>query len=618
MTSSSGADHSNGVLIRRLLAMAWRYKRGSLGIIFFNVAMVAMTVGGLKFVGLGIDYLRSVLDAEAPAPNWPFGWVPPVEWQPLQVVTAVAGMVLLVAVVAAVMRYAGTVVHAKVMLRLVADLRSEVYAKLQRLSFRFYDGNESGSIINRVTSDVQGTRQFLDVVVVQSLVLVITLVVYVVYMVRLHPMLTVACLATTPIMWYLAIRFGRTVKPAYKESRILADNLVRHLSENVQGVHVVKGFERQQEEIAHFDEANAKIRDQRQWIFWRIATYAPVIQMLSELNLVVLLGYGGYLVMHGQIGLGDGLVVFAGLLQQFANQVGQIANITNSIQQSLTAAGRVFEVLDAPVEVADSGNATALPAIQGRVRFEHVAFGYDDGSPVLEDITFEAAPGEIVALLGATGSGKSSLLSLVPRFYDPWSGRVRIDGHDLKDVALEDLRRNIGLVFQESFLFSTTVAANIAFGHPEATREQIIHAAEIASAAEFIDELPDGYDTVVGERGTSLSGGQRQRLAIARAVLMDPRILLLDDATAAIDPETEHEIMAAMESAMEGRTTFIIAHRLSTLRRADRVIVLDKGRIVEMGTHDELMAGAGRYAEAAEQQVAGWESRRLLGMGGVA
>jgi ATP-binding cassette subfamily B protein len=296
-------------------------------------------------------------------------------------------------------------------------------------------------------------------------------------------------------------------------------------------------------------------------------------------------------------------------------QVTNIATIANSAQQSLTGAQRVFEILDAPVEIQSKPDAVRLRRAKGNVRFENVTIGYRAEEPVLQDIDFEVPAGSIIAITGATGAGKSTLLSLIPRFYDPDQGRVLLDGVDLRDLDVDDLRHNIGLVFQESFLFSHTVAANIAFGNPKATQDEIERAARIASAHDFIMELPEGYNTILGERGNGLSGGQKQRLAIARAILLDPPILLLDDPTAAIDPETEHEILEAMQSAMQNRTSFVVAHRLSTLRRADRVLVLEHGRIVESGTPDELAHTSRLYREAAKIQIPDEESMRLLGIG---
>jgi ATP-binding cassette subfamily B protein len=310
-------------------------------------------------------------------------------------------------------------------------------------------------------------------------------------------------------------------------------------------------------------------------------------------------------VIAGELPLGTGMVVFAGLLQQFSGQISNVAQIANTIQQSLVGARRVFEVLDAPVEIVSQPHPKPLPHARGEIRFENVSFGYNGADdPELRDISFEARAGECLAILGATGSGKTTLLSLIPRFYDPLRGRVLIDGADVRELDLDDLRRNVGLVFQESFLFSNTVAANIAFGHPFATREEIEQAARIAAAHEFIITLPRQYDTLLGEGGKDLSGGQRQRLAIARALLLNPAILLLDDPTAAVDPETEKEILSAIENAMRGRTTFIVANRISTLRRANRIIVLEHGQIVQTGTHDELMHVNGPYRRTAEVQFA--------------
>lgn len=347
--------------------------------------------------------------------------------------------------------------------------------------------------------------------------------------------------------------------------------------------------------------------------------FTPAIGFLTRINIMVLLGYGGWLVAHNRLPFGTGLIVFAGLLEQFSGQINNVVNIVNSVQQSLIGARRVFEILDAPVEVKSALAAVRRPRLAGEVRFENVSFTYDGAEAVVREIDLTVQPGQCVAILGATGAGKSVLMSLIPRFFDPTSGRLLIDGIDARQLNLDDLRRNIGLVFQESFLFSNTVAANIAFGHPEATSAQIEQAARIAAAHDFILGLPKGYDTVLGESGNTLSGGQRQRLAIARAVLLEPPILLLDDPTAAIDSETEDEIFEALDRAIAGRTTFIVAHRLSTLRRADFIIVMEDGRIVQRGTHEQLMKADGPYLRVANLQlVDGRELQQLKLKGGAA
>ena len=497
--------------------------------------------------------------------------------------------------------------------KLVVDLRGEVYDKLQRLSFRFFDANSTGSIITRVTGDVQSVRMFVDQVLIQSVIMIVSLTAYVIYMASLSPALTLACLATTPVLALMSTWFSRRIQPAYAHNRTLVERMVQILAESLQGVAVTKGFGREPEARAKFAAANQACYDQQRGIFWQLSLFTPAVGFLTRINMMVLLGYGGWLVAQGRLPLGTGLIVFAGLLEQFSGQVNNVANIVNSVQQSLIGARRVFEILDAPVEVKNASDAIRRPRCDGAVSFENVSFAYDGAEAVVRDITLAVKPGECVAILGATGAGKSVLMSLIPRFFDPTAGRVLIDGIDARRLDLDDLRRNIGLVFQESFLFSNTIAANIAFGHPDATRAQIEKAARIAAAHDFIIGLPQGYDTVLGESGNSLSGGQRQRLAIARAVLLEPAILLLDDPTAAIDSETEHEIFEALDRAIAGRTTFIVAHRLSTLRRADFIIVLENGRIVQRGTHAQLMAEPGNYRRVASLQLVDGSELQSLG-----
>jgi len=592
-----------------MLGLSWRYRWGCLVLIAYQLANAALVLVALAGTGLAIDVIRYHADTTARPPAFPLGIVPPSDWSPMRTVTTIAGLVLACAAARAIVSYRFAVDKSRfIQGQLVVDLRAQVYDKMQRLSFRFFDTNTVGSVINRVTGDVQAVRQFVDGVLLQVVVVLASLSFFLAYMLSIHVILTLVALASTPLLWIASIVFSRIVRPAYDRNRELFDGMVLALSENVQGVHVVKGFARQEEEIARFAKANGAVRDQQHWIFERVSIYTPIVGFLTQVNLVVLLGYGGYLVMTEQLPLGTGLIVFAGLLQQFSNQVTSMADIANSVQQSLTGARRVFEILDAPLEIENPAQPRLLvipPAIRARgaVQFEQVSFAYKPGEEVLKEIDLNVAPGQCVALLGATGAGKSTLLSLLPRFYDATAGRVLVDGIDVRELDLEQLRRAIGIVFQESFIFSTTVAENIAFGHPGATRQQIERAATIAAADGFIRELSDGYDTILGEYGANLSGGQRQRLAIARALLLDPAILLLDDPTAAIDPETEEEILSAMQQAMQGRTSFVIAHRLSTLRRADLVIVLEAGRIVERGTHAELMRRGGHYQQAARMQL---------------
>jgi ATP-binding cassette subfamily B protein len=603
---------SNAAILKRLFRLAWHYRRDCLAVLTYQGLLLALGLAGLGAVGLAVDAIRHAVDPGALPARWPLGLHPPAGWHPLTVVLGLGTLVLAMAGLRSLLNYLYAVAVGRLLqLDLVPRLRAEVFDKLQRLDFRFFDANASGSIINRVTGDVQSLRSFIDGVLIQSVILLLSLGVYLVYMLGKHVPLTIACLATTPLLWLGTALFSRWVQPAYAENRRLADNLVLALSEGVQGIQVVRGFGGERHELARFAGRNRELRDQQRRIFKRVSLFSPSVSLMGQLNLVVLLLYGGFIVRGGGLSLGD-VIVFAGLLQQFSGQITNLATVVNTLQQSLIGARRVFEVMDAPVAVQSPPGALRPQRLAGAVSFEAVAFAYTTGQPVLAGIDLEVPAGARIAILGETGAGKTTLLSLIPRFYDPAAGRVCIDGHDVRSLDLAHLRRQIGVVFQESFLFSDTVAGNIALGQPQASRADVERAAHLARAHDFITALPQGYDTRVGEGGHGLSGGQRQRLALARALLLQPRILLLDDPAAALDPATEEELFAALESAISARTTFIIAHRLSTLRRADRIVVLADGRIVQQGTHAELMREGGPYLRAMSVEVVDAEPSAML------
>jgi len=596
--------YSTNELVRRLLSLAWRFRGDCLLSVLLSLALLLLGLAGLQLLGIVIDVIRHALDPFQRAPAYPFGWRPPGHWTPLQIVIALSAAIIAQALLRAVLTYQYNMVTARLTQgKIVPELRDRLYARLQRLSFRFFDVHGSSSIFNRVTGDVQNTRLFVDGVVLQGLNMLLTLAAYFVFMWRIHASLTVACLSVTIGLWWVTHFYSGRLRPAYLRNRELYDDLVQIFSDSVRGMQTVKGFGGEPHQIRKFEAANRQVSEQQKRIFLDLSIFTPATQILSQISLVILFAYGGWLYVQGRIPLGSGLVVFAGLLQQFNGQVANITTIANSVQQSFTAARRVFEVLDTPSEVENKPTAIVLNRLRGSILFESVSFGYHPKTTVLNEISFEARPGQVVGIFGMTGAGKSSLLSLIPRLYDPQRGRILSDGHDLRELELDSYRRQIGIVYQESFLFSNTVAANISFGNPHATQSEIEQAARLASAHEFVLDLPEGYATVLGESGVDLSGGQRQRLALARALLLQPPLLILDDPTASVDPKTEHEIVSALRQAMAGRTTFVVANRLSLLRRADFILVLDKGRLVRAGTHAELVRAPGLYRETALLQL---------------
>ena len=590
--------------MRRLCALAWRFRADCLWSLVLSLLLLLLSIAGLQWLGVVIDVIRFALDPSQPAPKLPFGWHPPAGWSALAIVTALALGIVLMAIVRALLTYSYNMITARLTQgEIVPALRSELYAKLQRLSFSFFDSHGSNSIFNRVTGDAQNTRLFVDGVLLQGMNLVLTLVIYAFFMWRIQPGLTIACLSVSLPLWALTQYYSARLRPGYLRNRELTDHMVLLFSETVRGMQTVKGFAAESHQVRRFEEANVQVSAQQRRIFWDLSIFTPGTQLLSQLSLVILFAYGGWLYVQGRIALGSGMVVFAGLLQQFTAQVANISTIANSVQQSLAAARRVFEVLDTPVAVQSRPNAIKPGRLTGRLAFDRISFGYHENQPVLSEISFAARPGQVVGIFGLTGSGKSSLLALIPRFYDPTAGRVLVDGHDLRDLDLDAFRRQIGIVYQESFLFSNTVAANIAFGHPHATMDQIERAARIASAHDFILNLPHGYETVLGESGVDLSGGQRQRLSLARALLLEPPILILDDPTASVDAKTENEIVSALREAMQGRTTFVVSGRLNLLRRADVILVLDGGKLIQSGTHEELVEVPGPYHDTAVLQI---------------
>ncbi|MFZ2654715.1 MAG: ABC transporter ATP-binding protein [Victivallales bacterium] len=600
---NTGTGRQEKKIFSRLLRLSWHYRAGCVKVIIFQVLLLAFEISGLALIGVGVDYIKFVAvagAATAKPPAWPFGFKPPVEWSPMEILIAIAIANIVFAMIRYFLTYQCSVAVVKLLQQgIVVDLRAKIYEKLQRLSFKFFDSRTSGTLINRVTGDVQSVRLFIDGVIIQGVVIIISLAVYISYMLMIHASLTLVCMLAVPFMWVFSVYFSKKLKPAYVKDRDNVDRMILDMVERVQGIHVVKGFARENEELVKLGADNKAVLEQKWKIFKFVSMFGPLIDLLSQFNVILLLAYGGYLVINDELPLGTGLIVFLGLLQRFSGRVNTLAGIVDNIQQSVAAAGRVFEVLDAPIEIQSPRNAVRIKKADGAVAFKGVSFEYNPGERVLDNIDFEIKPGQFVGILGTTGSGKSTLLSLVPRFYDANMGSVMLDGKDVRRYDVNDLRRQIGIVFQESFLFSNTIASNISFGHPNATRDEIMKAARIASVHDFVMTLPQGYDTVIGEAGSDLSGGQKQRLAIARSILLEPSILLLDDPTASVDPETEKEIFEGIEGAMKGRTTFMVTNRISVLKRSDVVLVMHRGQIIQRGTHEELIKAKGHYRRSA-------------------
>lgn len=483
------------------------------------------------------------------------------------------------------------------------DFRNEIFSKLQRLSFSYYDRNQTGQLMIRATDDVEKVRMFIAqglVMVAQSvLLLVASLIILFVSNWRL----ALVVVPILPIALVLFMVFGSVAGPLFAQVQIRLSRLNTVLQENLAGVKVVKAFTREKYEQKAFDSAADDLFSQQMRVARVFSFLFPAIFLVAQMGQAAILYFSSSQILSNTLTLGE--------YQQFSLYmfyvffpIGMLGMIITLMAQAQASAARIFEILDAESDVTNKDGATDLPAIHGEVIFRDVTFRYFNSSdPVLSDVSFKAEPGQTIALLGATGSGKSTIINLIPRFYDVSEGAVLIDGHDIRDVTLDSLRSQIGIVLQETNLFGGTIRENIAFGRPDATLEEVTAAAKAAAAHEFISGFPLGYDTPVGERGTSLSGGQKQRIAIARALLLNPRLLILDDSTSAVDLNTEAQIQAALDRLMEGRTSFVIAQRITTVLKADQILVLDKGRIAAVGKHAELMESSAIYAEIYNSQL---------------
>jgi len=519
------------------------------------------------------------------------------------VITSLSLLMVVVAAIGGVFSFLQGYLAENVSQGMAFDLRNELYEKIQRLSFSYHDKSRTGQLMTRATSDVEQLRMFIGqgfLVMINSVVLLIgiTLILF-----TLNWRLASVSLPILPVAMVFFAVFGSLARPLFMmvQQKLGAFNTI--LQENVAGFRVVKAFVRADQERRRFQAANDDLVNAMLKVNRTMSFMFPVMFLLSSLGQVAILGVGGNYVIQGTLGVGE-LVAFTSYLLLAFFPIGQMGMILTLMSSAMASAERIFEILDAKSDVTDTPDAQPLPQIRGRVEFDRVVFRYfGGGEPVLNDVSFTVEPGQVVALLGATGSGKSSIINLIPRFYDATEGQVLIDGYDVKQVCLDSLRSQIGIVLQETRLFSGTIRENIAYGRPDASMDDVIKAAKAAAAHDFIVEFPKGYDTPVAELGASLSGGQKQRIAIARALLLDPRILILDDSTSSVDLKTEGHIQAALERLMNNRTSFVIAQRISTVQTADVIIVLDNGRVAAMGKHADLLECEPIYSEIYHSQL---------------
>jgi ABC-type multidrug transport system fused ATPase/permease subunit len=562
----------------RLLGFLRPYRRGV--IVSFVLAAFAMGTGVL------IPYLvgQTVTEIESGGVNlWP-----------LALAVAGAGLFRLAFSVAR------RLVAGRVSLGVEYDLRNRMYEHLHSLELAFFDTQQTGQLMSRSTVDLQSVRFFLGyglIFIVQS---AFTILIAATVMLVVDPMLAAIALAPMPFVIWVSFRYGRRNRPATQEVQQRIAELTAEAEENISGVRVVKAFAQEERQLRRFSRAVARVFEQSMVSTRLRAFYAPFIGFLPQLGLAAVLFVGGRQAINGTLAIGD-FVAFYGYVLMLTSPMRMLGIALGMAQRAVASGARVFELLDRRPELTAPADAPPLPPGAGRVSFRGVSFGYGAGEPVLSDVDLEVEAGRTVALVGPTGSGKTTLVMLIPRLYDADEGTVLVDGVDVRTVDPTSLRSEVAVVSDDAFLFSATLRDNIAYARPEASEQQVLEAIRRAGLSELVDELPEGLDTLVGERGLTLSGGQRQRVAIARALIAEPRILVLDDATSSVDATTESRIKGALREVMEGRTTFVIAHRLSTISLADEVVVLEDGRVVARGTHEELLDDSALYREIAEK-----------------
>ncbi|NOZ20880.1 MAG: ABC transporter ATP-binding protein [Planctomycetes bacterium] len=607
----------------RLLRYARPYWHKAVVVLALVLVAALLQVLPMQFIGVFIDELKvAEVSSSQPAPaagakftrsQMPIAepmrhiaervhdrWLPDVN-KAFVLVLVLAGGFFCLQVIQAVMSVIRGFIMADLGQRLIRDMRREVYEHMQRLSLSYFEERKTGDIMSRIVNDVNSLEQVILGPVIQFTTDIFRFAWILYFCLTWDWKLTVLGLVVAPALLGSTAVFGLFIRRAFRILREKVGDLNALVQDNISGIRVIMGFSRERHEAERFGEKNDENYRQNVKIGKMFTGFHEIIGTINVTGMILCLTYGGYQVVNGRISTGT-FIVFLPYIQMLYGPITGLTRFYSMIQRAVASVERVFDIIDTEPEIQDAPDAIALDDVRGAVEFRNVSFSYANGIPVLKDISLEAEPGQMIAFVGPSGAGKTTITNLIPRFYDPTAGSVFLDGHDLRKIKLTSIRKRMAMVLQEPFLFNESVKDNIAYGRLDATDDEITAAARAANAHEFIVDLPEGYDTVIGERGVKLSGGQKQRLSIARAILADPRILILDEATSSVDTETEILIQNAIHRLVKNRTTFVIAHRLSTVQNADQIIVLDEGRVVERGTHEELLKNGTLYRRLYEMQ----------------